>query len=957
LVRQDPTLDAFVVVGLGPQWVEEGAFVEMGDCAQTPTVAPVPSRLAVAGSPANRPFADPGSRLAFQVPRTTTSIPYTVESLLDWPSLLPVQPKPLVEPSPTETAIEAPWRLVMAPVVDTSTKPTWAHALRPVSHGSRTELWHTRLALPRPSDGRPDERQNAPLPTLRAVWTPDEVSPAAPFSAPFDQSIAPLQRVAISHLTSDPYHSSPPVPVIANRFMLSALGATVDLEGDWPDYKNFNLPTPIAAWKHRGTQGRDHYVRVVTPGFLFPLGHRAVKIDISERRFDTITIGGSKERGAFLHKRTYIVVLQAVRGYGAGTGQANDGRAWPFTTARLITLVTPTITTDIVGIPNPGPDPMHPNVFWPQVNPCPGNGAVDVQWGVVADDREGQRSQFAMPLLFVTDTAADQTNSINYYNTLLLDKTSRRSVEFGGQKVAYAPPSKPGSTTLPTLRFVFGADPPGGAALPGEASGFPMLSNADVHLDAAQTVAKQDLSASPPTIYHDSDYVNMGIDPTKGALFARLQGSVPLDFSTHTDTVGGLAAPSMAITGLSRDFGSVAGDLTALTKQQFDPLSFFQGQSPKIFGDVTLTDILGKPNFSPPLPDGTPDPKVPGLTTEVIKDGNGIPTAIKTTFHWMPMIIDKGIFVASENSMPATFELQTMTLTPIGQPGQTTSTITGDLHHFTIQLPATSPFIKLGFNHLGFTSVNGTKPSIDPKVSSVTFDGPLKFVNVLERYLASTGSGLSIDVQPRGVTAGFTIALPTLAIGVFSLQNMSFTAGLTIPFDGTPVLARFAFCSREHPFLLTVSLFGGGGFFSLSMSATKVAVLEISLEFGGNIAFDIVVASGGVHVMAGIYFKLDNTGTKPEVLLTGFVDIGGSLSVLGIITVSVDFYMALSYDSGPPPKAIGEATLTVSIEILFFSASVQLSVRKEFGGGGDPTFADMLGPGDWSNYCNAFAAA
>jgi hypothetical protein len=737
--------------------------------------------------------------------------------------------------------------------------------------------------------------------------------------------------------------------------MLSALGATLDLEGDWPNYSQFGLTTPVSAWKHRGTQGRDHYVRVVTPGFLFPLGHRAVKIDISERRFDTVTIGGKSERGAFLHKRTFIVVLQAVRSYGPGTGQANDGRAWPFTSARLITLVTPTITPDANGITNP--DPAHPNVFWPQVNLCDGNGPVDLQWGVVADDREGQRSQLAMPLLFVTDTPADQANAISYYNTLPLDNTSRRSVNFGGQKVAYAPPSKPGSTTLPTLRFVFAAEAPGAAVVPGEGSGFPLLANADVHLDAAQTVARQDLTSSAPTIYHDSDYVTKGINPAEGALFARLQSSVPLDFNQHTDTVGGLAAPSMAITGLSRDFGSVAGDLAAFKAKKFDPLSFFQGMSPKIFGDILLTDILDIANFIPPLPDGTPDPKVPGLTTEVIKDANGVPTAVKTSFHWMPVVKTNGIFVASENGINTTFELQTVTLTPIGQPSQTTSTITGDLHHFTIQLPATTPFIILGFDHLGFTSVNGTKPSIDPKVSSVKFAGALEFINVLERYLASTGSGLSIDVQPTGVTASFTIALPTVAIGVFSLQNMSFSAGLTVPFDGKPVQARFAFCSREHPFLLTVSLFGGGGFFSLSMSAQKVLALEISLEFGGNIAFDIVVASGGVHVMAGIYFKLDNTGLEPQVILTGFVDIGGSLSVLGIITVSVDFYMALSYQSGKPPKAVGEATLTVSIEILFFSASVQLSVRKEFGGGGDPTFADMLGPGDWSNYCNAFAAA
>jgi hypothetical protein len=51
----------------------------------------------------------------------------------------------------------------------------------------------------------------------------------------------------------------------------------------------------------------------------------------------------------------------------------------------------------------------------------------------------------------------------------------------------------------------------------------------------------------------------------------------------------------------------------------------------------------------------------------------------------------------------------------------------------------------------------------------------------------------------------------------------------------------------------------------------------------------------------------------------------------------------------------GQASLTVKIEILFFSTSVSVSMEKEFAGS-DPMFRDMLTPADWVEYTEAFAA-
>ena len=82
---------------------------------------------------------------------------------------------------------------------------------------------------------------------------------------------------------------------------------------------------------------------------------------------------------------------------------------------------------------------------------------------------------------------------------------------------------------------------------------------------------------------------------------------------------------------------------------------------------------------------------------------------------------------------------------------------------------------------------------------------------------------------------------------------------------------------------------------------------------------------------------------------------GGSASVLGLITVSVEFYLGFTYYFGTPCKIAGEASITVEIDILFFSASVSVSMRREFE---DPqiSFSDLIRPADWIEYCDAFAA-
>jgi hypothetical protein len=156
-------------------------------------------------------------------------------------------------------------------------------------------------------------------------------------------------------------------------------------------------------------------------------------------------------------------------------------------------------------------------------------------------------------------------------------------------------------------------------------------------------------------------------------------------------------------------------------------------------------------------------------------------------------------------------------------------------------------------------------------------------------------------------------------------------------------------------------MFGGGGFFGITIDPHGVQLMEAAFEFGAAIAVDFGVASGGVHVMAGIYFRME----KDACQLAGYFRLGGNVSVLGIISVSIELYLALSYDSGTG-KAKGEATLTIAVSLFMFSVSAAIHCERSFAGSnGDPSFAALMGPEagpvtddskyPWHDYVDAFA--
>ncbi|MRS05703.1 hypothetical protein EG832_21175, partial [bacterium] len=137
--------------------------------------------------------------------------------------------------------------------------------------------------------------------------------------------------------------------------------------------------------------------------------------------------------------------------------------------------------------------------------------------------------------------------------------------------------------------------------------------------------------------------------------------------------------------------------------------------------------------------------------------------------------------------------------------------VTGNLNDFAINFAGV---INVAFKSLSFRAKKGEKMDVSADVSGVTFAGCLSFVSILSEYLPSSKKPNfidppSLDVTSEGVTVGYTMGLPPIAVGVYSLQNVSLLASLSLPFVDKPANLSFAFSERHHPFLLTVSLFAG----------------------------------------------------------------------------------------------------------------------------------------------------
>jgi hypothetical protein len=1015
LLRIDKAADpAYLILHFPPQSIVERAFFETSAIAPPSYNVPPPPAPAPPPDPgASDPLLPPGqvparmttpSRLVFQAPKDMKPLPLTMEALLDWSGLkLAVSPTAAVPPGgkgqpglaiaapkDVETALEIPYRLILSPNANVG----WLHAKLPVTHSGRTELWHTRMARlvkqgKPPAEVPVDPTALHTIP-LRAIWTPDFVgdAPLPDFTSndppSFLTATTPRDRNEIVILTSGfngyfalqkdaktgAFNPVPyvPKPVQASRVFLTSLGGWLSSRGHWDPLANYNLPIfvrrppplphlapeaiqaqveslELSEWDHIATMGRDHYVKIVYEGFLYPFGHRASLVKVTERKF----IGG--DQGvvnfpvAYLRQHMYIVVRELDKSYtSAASLYTYKGLEMPLRNqVTLKTVVTPEIDQPAFSMV-----PGASDSFWVQVN------SADFPFHVVGSDLAQSQIDFHAPLIFMP---VSENNPKAVHDDYATEQAGeRRACKVHAKNLAYADPTA-GDTSLKTKTLYFDAQVTQFAPPYGDV---PFLPKFDDQNAAAVTIpALEALTGQSPDVHihlYNPYLVKGSLDPNAG-VYAEINTPPPVGFTA--DKAGGFATPKLGVSAVSARKGLVGGKTDDAAAGFINPADFFGDVTAKLFGTIPLKDLIP---IDPVSLKALADKNAPEIRTHFTPNQKH-PTKVTTKVNWAPDLQGYPPNPSSSDPLEVQFDTDgnksALTLKATlerhfdGSPP--TSQVHGDLSNFLITLFGV---IGLKINSITFDSTNGSKTIVAahlPPSNPIQFLGALAFVQKLADVLPPGlfgGAGPAITLAPTFLRVSYTIGLPSISVGVLSIEHIAITTGLDLPYlDGKPGF-EFAFASRSKPFLITVECLGGGGFVHLIINADGVQMVEGALEFGGEFSIDLGVASGGVHIMAGIYFKLTNTSTT----LTGFVDIGGEVSVLGIISISIDLNLSLSFiHNEKGNKVQGRATLSISVHVLFFGISVSVSVERSFGdAGGDPRVKQLINPTDWAAYASAF---
>lgn len=1023
LQATDPGQPSYLAVHFQFQHIGEQAFDED---AAPPDPLSAPPVMAEAAEE---------TRLVFQIPSALLPLPYELKTLLEWshyalnvaplavpPHGRPPETDPLTdqqpvvrEPAGNETAIVVPYRLTLSPprtlsAADTSLLPAFSHSLTPVTEGTLTdntkltELWHTRYALRAGGDIIEGEHLPDGTLTVRAIYSPDYFNRSG--SDPFKMSLTPEDRYEIVALTTSfqtstvgrPPEPYDPTPVDVYRLMLSSLGAWLDSNGTWDDTPP-DPGLPLSLWRHQAAMGRDQYVRVAYKGRLFPFGHRAIKVTVTERRFSN-----SEGEIAYLFQQTFVIVKQPLKTYEAEDypppahwSGGFAGRKMPFKTVQITTHGTP----PLAGQENIGhPDDGGNYAFWSLVNGT--SGTTDFLWHIVATDVLGQQSEFSMPLVFVPEDTAQSVSAMSTIVSAYLSPGNlrRRERDLSGQSISYVPhgPAVPGDDagaekdpSLKTRLLRFAADvPPEGTALPqGQPFFYPSMGQTSVFVPAIEHLVGQ--SESTIITYDRSTYLPHGFDAgtNKGQVWAVLKDEAGLDTSVGlayghgssgtSPVTPGVASPNMTITALSAAHGPFGGSPDKYAAATFDPISYFSGaKAPpaKLLGGISLRDVLSVvsgDDFHTATPRLVTQKGGPASGTARVDSADETrPSSLQTKMHWQSKHLhSRGPFKVLPDPPPTPPKevdteliLDLIYTIPKDPSKESSFELKGELKSFKLDFAA----LIVTFEKVTF-SVGRKGQELHPSISNVEFAGLLTFLEDLKGMLAQDTRPYGfMDLQADHVEIGFNFPIPTITAGVFSLSKVSFSFGFKIPFFGDPFVFRFHIAEEDHHFLITIWVFGGGGYFEIELGLDGVRALDAIIEVGATKQFELgKLVSAGVKAMLGVH--LHYQAEKDEVKLRGYLHLSGELDFGGIVTISLEIDFDLTYNI-TTKKLSGDASITFSVKVFLFSVSYHATAHTEFNSSSSHAFledarladaspsvtiASMITDAQWAEYGHAFA--
>ena len=564
---------------------------------------------------------------------------------------------------------------------------------------------------------------------------------------------------------------------------------------------------------------------------------------------------------AVLHQEAAIRITEPVRRFSSGE------RGFPFTEAEVA-------TTTLTGLDTP--DWQGQNAFF---RPTAGGRALTVP---VTLRNTGGVATAHVPVLFVASDAPVPATPAD----LAAEYATRDRAHVPAAPVALAPGA---SFELHGLQL--GAVPGGSSNADGALGLLPTIREAVVGLPAARELAG---AAATQAVTYADRYLDTG----DTARLLDLVTELRINLGAAPERVGALATPAFAAQALSGDGAPLN---LAAAAAGFDPQALF-GDDAKLLGLVELRDVIERTAGALP----------PQLRTVL---DHGVP---RPELDWVASLKAAGPL----RPRPGTTSTLELHVRAEGVPPLATTS--GSLTNFELDLAGV---LTVGFDALRFRSEAGGTPQLSVEGPDVQLRGTLGFLAVLQDAAAALSAAAPVKVEPTpsGITALHEVAVQPLSLsaGVFSIsvRGLSFRTAVRVPYQGQ-VGVELGFCSRRHPFTLGVWLLGGGGFLELGVRDGKLDKVVAAIEVGGVWNIDWVVVQGEVHALAGIELHLDDVG---GVGLTGFLRIGGSVSVLGIVSVSLEVSARLTAVLLPRLKVSAEARIVVEVDLFLVSAAVDLA--------------------------------
>ncbi len=576
-----------------------------------------------------------------------------------------------------------------------------------------------------------------------------------------------------------------------------------------------------------------------------------------------------------------------------------------------------------------------------------------------AEDRAGEECEFSLPLLFVPGNVATPSMAAAWAALTGGDATAGGELQLGGQRVSVAPPP----SRLRAQQLGVEPPPPDATTIVARAarikarttgSGYhPMVSSLEAGVPALTRFAENTGIAAAAVDNLTFDYAQAFLD--RGLEFADGNaGGALFDFKQLKNATvglggaatGGLASPRFDITAYSALLGPVA-DLGGVASGTFDVrkwLSKAIGGPMNLFGVFPLIDLI---------PEALPLKQAPQMIADAATQRMKWSAPL---FKGGPLPFFEGCTLRPGGPKPE-LRIDSVTSTDGGRlRSRTTCEIAQIELVFAL---AGREIVVVPVNRIAFTSVDGGTPTVDVELGQITFGGVLAFVRRLSELIGGLGlaGAPAIDVTSDRVRSTVELPIPSLALGMFALENINFGTTLELPFSSTPSLA-FSFATPANRFRLTVSALAGGGYLILRVSTRGIEQLEGAIEFGAAVSVNFgEIAKGSVSIMAGIYLRLG----AGDAILEGYLRVTGEARVLGLVTLGVELFLGVSYDfDAKLVTARGEVAF--SVKCLFFKKTVRAPFKREFSASnGDPTFAQLMapeghaGPLPWDQYCAAFA--